>query len=391
MSEGGPNEIDTSGKVGSKYQEQEKWLNDLVREHGLFGAALIVGALPGGAPVAAGLAAMDHFDKANRQNEVKSGPPIPYPHVIVGEDQTFFSQDSGHQQTQKSDTKAESEKSGTPSAVGEKFVEDATRPGNEVEEVMLKDPSLWTQDEALTVQGRVAAMASNHPERGHMDEAVRAFYDHHYDADDVHRDATGRMIEPEARRTIPTKTLLLRTPDGEGLDEATRRIAVKIINSDDSPPVVRDLQSGLNLIEADANSRRPPIKTDGTFGPKTRSTFRRVLVTQGPGKIEEALALGKFRALVDQARKTGDTSALKEQTEKTFGPLFRGDDDHTGEKIEAVILQEALNNTIDGRAEKLKVDGDIGAKTQTAFDLASKIKDPDELSRHFGQMLGFLV
>jgi len=394
MSEGGPNDIDTSGKLGSNYQEQEKWINDLVREHGLAGAALIISAIPGGAPIAAGLTALDLFDKNKRKNDVKIGPPIPYPHVIVGESQKIQLQELAPQPNQNADTNSDSEKSDIPSSAGKKFIEDASRPGDDVEELMLKDPSVWTEEEAHRVQGRVAALPTGHPERGGMDHAVRTFYDHRYGTDEVDRDAVGRLIEPEARVSIPDKPSPLQTPDGEDLDAAARRIGEKIIkgaDDDDSPPPVKELQSGLNLINVEANPHRPLLKTDGAFGPKTRAQFRRALATNGPGKIEEAVALGKFRTLIEETRKPADTSALEAQTAKAFGRLFRGDDNSTGNRVEATILQEALNEATDGRVEKLKIDGDIGPKTRTVFELASKIKDPDDLSKRLGQMLGFLA
>jgi len=275
-----------------------------------------------------------------------------------------------------------------------KFIEDASQPGDDVEELMLKDPSVWTEEEARRVQGRVAGLPSGHPERGDMDQAVRTFYDRRYGTDEVDRDAAGRLIEPEARVSIPDKPSPLQTPDGEDLNGAARRIGEKIIKGagdDDTPPPVKELQSGLNLINTEANPRRLLLKTDGTFGPKTRVQFRRALATNGPGKIEELLALGKFKALTEQARKSADASTLKEQTEKTFGPLFRGGNDHGTEKIEAAALQETLNEATDGRVEKLKVDGDIGPKTRNVFELASKINGPDDLSKRFGQMLGFLA
>jgi len=310
--------------------------------------------------------------------------PAPYIDVFDGKEQDAEDQKPG----------VGAKKDGPISPEKRKFIEDASRPGDEVEEVMLKDPSLWTEEEARRVQGRVAALPSGHPERGGMDQAVRTFYDRRYGTDEVDRDAVGRLIEPEARVSIPDKPSPLQTPDGEDLDAAARRIGEKIIkgaDDDDSPPPVKELQSGLNLINAETGPRRSLLKTDGTFGPKTRAQFRRALATNGPGKIEEAVALGKFRTLIEETRKSADTSALEAQTAKAFGRLFRGDDNSTGNRVEATILQEALNEATDGRVEKLKIDGDIGPKTRTVFELASKIKDPDDLSKRLGQMLGFLA
>ncbi len=519
MSEGGPDEVDTSGKLGSKYQDQEKWLNTLVREHGLYGAATIVGLIPGGQPIAVALAVLDRFDKepeksgislklpssstqslaefvddhglfaatqilnlipvsklaptvfeavdrikeeilsakgghdqdsspdlsidnlirdhglfsaekiigmipkgkyieaafsvldrfdhTKRKGSVKSGSPIPYPHINLDKGEPTIppphiglAEENTPETRQSSsglgqNTKQEPDVAGNDTLPpgAKKFVKDASQPGDDVEEIMLKDPSEWSGNEARKVQGRVGIMATNHPERDHLDQAVREFYDLHYGTDEVERDATGRRIEPEARGTIPDKPSPLQTPEGEDLDEAARRVSEKIAkhaSNDGATVPVRELQAGLNLINTDAIPRRQPLKTDGTFGPKTRSRFRRTLAQSGRGKIEEGLALGKFRTLVEQARKAGDAPDLKEQTKTTFGPLFRSFDDPGNEKIEAVTLQETLNDLSGGRVERLKVDGKIGPKTRNAFQLVSKINDPDEVSKRLGQMLGFL-
>jgi hypothetical protein len=275
----------------------------------------------------------------------------------------------------------------------EKFISDVSQPGGPVTEAMLKDPGDWSSVEVQDVQKHVLNLAADHPDRAEMFDAVQQYYGHVYSNDPVRRDETGRMIQPEARVAISDKTTPPETSDGEPLDEDARRIGTEMVRKagpGGTQTMIRDLQAGLNLINADSIPRRPLLKNDGSFGPKTRDRFRSTLARQGRSKLEEGLALGKFRSLAEGVRKTGAGAKVKGQTEAIFGPLFRDGDDRKSEKVEAVSLQETLNDVTDGRVEKLKIDGNFGPKTRDAFMIASKLIDPDELSKRYGQMLGFL-
>ena len=84
---------------------------------------------------------------------------------------------------------------------------------------------------------------------------------------------------------------------------------------------------------------------------------------------------------------------LRDQTERGFGGLFRSAAQGNDQKVEAVTLQETLNDMgpkMLGSYAPLKLDGDIGPKTFDAFTRVNRAAGAKSLTQRFGSLLGFL-
>ncbi|OFX12564.1 MAG: hypothetical protein A2516_06310 [Alphaproteobacteria bacterium RIFOXYD12_FULL_60_8] len=75
--------------------------------------------------------------------------------------------------------------------------------GDVVNDLLLKNPRTWTEDELKLVQAAVFDMSSSDPRRAMADAAVRAWYDHFYGTDPVTTDETGRPLEPQFKIQPP--------------------------------------------------------------------------------------------------------------------------------------------------------------------------------------------
>lgn len=480
MSKGSPIDVVLSEKLGSQFQEQERWINNVVRKHGLTVAADVISLLPGGHGIAVFLSALDRFDEEKRRRDNTTAPNgrgrnftfenaikdhglfaarqmfelIPHGEIpaevlktlerigehkqdpsvadeinaskpivddFVGDHGAFagaataglvpngeslrfgLSQldridqgarlNNGDMQTDTVGVDKSISQFGTEDTFRETPINTSPGPNEQLDEILLKSPSVWTRPETEKVQSHILRLPPGHPDREPLDKLVAAHYRHVYGSGELQRDVTGRQIEPEQTNAANQQPSELKTPQGENLNDSAIAFAEKLAKTrsdDDLKSTVHDLQAGLNLFETESIPRRPLLKTDGTFGPKTRTRLRQLLARQGRGRADEALAIGRFHRLIDQARKGNPSRDLKHFTEKTIGRLFRAPHDSRRDKIEAQVLQEVLNDITAGRTERLQEDGDIGPRTERAFALASRLIDPEDFSRRFAKRLQFL-
>ncbi len=282
-----------------------------------------------------------------------------------------------------------------------------------IDDILVKPVGRWTAGEAERVMKARIALPAGDPRRDELFCAERDFFEHAYGTGPVERDATGRMIEPKPKRVPPERPMAAVDADGRPLRDGLRRVARRVVVASDGRSLsrpIRHLQDGLNLLssaikpESRASGAYPrrALKTDGVFGSKTRSDLKRAVARLGAAKVDEGIALGRFRDFARQARQNRGGN-LAQETEAAIGHLFRNPKadpedrpgNRRGGRIEAVTLQETINDL--GPAElkgqdfrPLKLDGRIGPKTLDAFDLINKTAGPDKLTKRFGRFLGFL-
>jgi hypothetical protein len=227
----------------------------------------------------------------------------------------------------------------------------------------------------------------------------RKWYEQNYGKGPAEVDATGRIVHKEIPPFAPKPNDSEAVPLKAALSRIGRKVASNIDN-DGSMRAIKGLQHGLNLFAPKAKTSPLPIAkllTDGIFGPKTRTALKQSVAGLGSDKIEEGLALGRFHDFAKRTPNYG-TKGLGRMTETAFGPLFRNPKKPVKvptERLEATSLQESLND-LGGKSSgfkgwtPLKMDGQIGPKTQNAFGRVLTAAGPDRLTRIFGKNLGFL-
>jgi hypothetical protein len=280
------------------------------------------------------------------------------------------------------------------------FIEKFSRPGNAVDEILLKDHRDWTNDERTQVMHRVKDLGGNVPQAQALDDRVRAWFGHFYGEGLAEHDVIGKMIQPEPRRAIPKQAKPAENREGEAIDAGMRRVAAQLASQSNGASFgapVRALQRGLNILRQSNVAKPDPfgldLKADGDVGPKTLGAARRVVAEHGAGKVQEMAALGKLHDFASRRRqRSGSQSSgasLKKLSDQTLSPLYRTPQQKPAAKdrVEVVALQDTLNHL--GSAPKLKTDGRIGPKTGAAFDHLNKTIGPDKLVQTFGQRLGF--
>ena len=282
-------------------------------------------------------------------------------------------------------------------------------PDGRIDDILVKDPRDLTHDEFMDLKKEMLNLPAG-PEQERLDEMATNFLEEKFGTGPAKVDAVGRLIDPEPIRPINKHPVPARTPDGEPLSGAIRKIGFKVARAagdEGNAQAVQNLQSGLNLLRQvlGQEAAKPPartlgivseIKTDGIVGPKTRRALRFATSRLGRPKIEEGFALGRFNNFAREGRKEGFGS-LGEVTEKAFGPLFRGPGRQPkppAGRLEAVTLQETLNDLGktqfgNDRFKPLKLDGDIGPKTTDAFGQLTGALGPERLTERFGEFLGF--
>jgi hypothetical protein len=280
------------------------------------------------------------------------------------------------------------------------FIEKFSKPGNAVDEILLKDHRDWTEDERTQVMHRVKDLGANGPEAQALDDRVRAWFGHFYGEGLAEHDVTGKMVQPQPRRAIPKQVKPVENKAGEAIDVGMKRVAEQLAgqsNGSSFGAPVRALQRGLNILRQ-ANTTKPDpfgrdLKTDGDAGPKTLRSARCIVAEHGAGKVQEMAALGQFHDFADRRRqRSGGESrgnSLAKLSDQVLSPLYRAAKQKPADqdRVEVVALQDTLNHL--GAKPLLKTDGRIGPKTGTAFDHLNKTFGPDKLVRTFGQRLGF--
>lgn len=291
------------------------------------------------------------------------------------------------------DGEASAERTGVASLVSE-----IKRPPDDpAHAVMLKAPFTWTEGERDLAMSTVHDLPDSDPRRKNIQDGVTRWYKHYYPGN-VEWDATGRMIHPAPAFPIPQEPTRVVIPDGRPLEHALERLGRHIeATSGDAtvPHVVMGLQSGLNIVDMESEERSEPMLVeDGEFGPRTKGALHRTLVRLGPGRVEEALALGRFNAFARGSADSGDPGELKVTARTIFGPLFpqaRAGDAHS---MVAQALQDTVNDLAaeraDGDDHRIAVDGDIGPETFGAFKRTVATVGPEHLTRRFARNLGFL-
>jgi GH24 family phage-related lysozyme (muramidase) len=300
-----------------------------------------------------------------------------------------------------SDGEGGSPKSAKMSLDAKKFVNYLEKPGHPAEEALLKGPDRWNRNDITEVSKYRIGLPLHDPRAEQIGNLERKWYEQNYGKGPAEVDATGRIIHKE----IPPFAPKPEGNDSEAvpLKNALSRIGRKVasnIDNDGSMRAIKGLQHGLNLFAPKAKTSPLPISkllTDGIFGPKTRTALKQSVAGLGSDKIEEGLALGRFHDFAKRTPNYG-TKGLGRMTENAFGPLFRNPRQpvkHPTERLEATSLQESLND-LGGKSSgfkgwtPLKMDGQIGPKTQNAFGRVLTAAGPDRLTRRFGKNLGFL-
>lgn len=168
-----------------------------------------------------------------------------------------------------------------------KFMDNLLKPGNPVNEIMLKKPEDLTQGEFVELKKAMIDLPAG-PEQERLDKAATAFLEHRYSTKPVKYDAVGRMIDPKPVNAIPETPKPLATADRKPLKYALRRIGrgiLKAAKDDGLATTVKHLQGGINIM-ADSALKGAPImpqlKQDGDIGPKTTGAFTNIASAMGP-------------------------------------------------------------------------------------------------------------
>ncbi len=275
---------------------------------------------------------------------------------------------------------------------------------------LLKPVEKLTQSEMTdminSAQEDYRGWRSGDPLKAHTYEKVQDWHATMY-GDGPQANDGGKPVAPPPIRTIPDQPSPHLTPEGEDLWQATGRLGGKLAEAaatDGADNAVKSLQRGLNML-GDANplparsaayapyTKLSPVAEDGAYGPQTDFALKHAAARLGPGKVEEAFALGRFNTFAREAQRSGNPEGLEAKTHTVFAPLFRDPADTKAPKLEGGALQETLND-LGPRGQDdwtpLKVDNWIGPKTTEAFGKVLKTEDADGVTAAFGRGLGFL-
>ncbi|MEO5374724.1 MAG: hypothetical protein H7840_10645 [Alphaproteobacteria bacterium] len=274
-------------------------------------------------------------------------------------------------------------------------------PDDPARTILLKKPHTWTRDERDLAINAVFDLPDSDPRRHETQEGVTGWYKHYYPGK-VQWDATGRMIDPGPAFPLPKESAPVVTHDGQPFEDVLDRFGRHVADTSGDAPVpevVKSLQSGLNMLtmekteKAPAKKWTPPLEEDGDFGPMTRDVLHKTLVRHGPGRAEEALALGRFNGFARKATETLDPLDLKSTTETVFGPLFPRGTPGDVHAMVARTLQDTVNDVAadqdDDRHPSIAVDGDIGPETARGFGRTVGAVGAEDFTRRFARNLGF--
>ncbi|MDK9721977.1 MAG: LysM peptidoglycan-binding domain-containing protein [Rhodospirillales bacterium] len=270
-------------------------------------------------------------------------------------------------------------------ADGQAFLERIRHPNaRPALDVAAKEPQDWTKEEADTVIQHY----QRYPRPESLNEWLRQQTSEHFNSRygkaDMIRDVTGRMVE---RTPQATTQPFMPDPDPKAMQKALEQIGGKLapaFDADGLSGATKSMQQGLNLLNRD---QMPRLKTDGGWGPITDFSFKKSLASHGTAKLDEGFALGRLQSLAEKPQQPED---LAKQTQNILGPLYGSQeqgDDH------ALALQAGLNRIgpkYQDDWQPLKLDGEIGPKTASAFNQLSRTAGPMALSEAIGSVLGWL-
>ncbi len=292
--------------------------------------------------------------------------------------------------------------------------DDDTGPGA----LMRKRTEDLTADEVSALHG-AAFDEKDTAARHAMQDRLRDFYRLTYGDGPARHDETGKMIQPTPQRAVPKKPSPAKDAHGRPVADGLQRVAATLARAaekDGGQAVVKALQSGLSLMGRN-------LKSDGDPGPKTRAAVVDTVATSGPGKIDEARALGSFKSAARAAKTQPATAAgLRTSVKAAFAPLLTapaspssprtrgstagpvdrrlrgGDtkrsghgndrDDDKSEAVSVTAVQQGLNDL--KPKKKLAEDGVLGPKTADAFNTAVKDHGDDTVTQSVGRAFGFL-
>ncbi|WNK00094.1 hypothetical protein L2D14_01390 [Thalassospiraceae bacterium LMO-JJ14] len=258
------------------------------------------------------------------------------------------------------------------------------------DELLFKSADQLTEAEALDLGRWYHDLQSNDPLRTELEKRRRDFYVLNYGNDPAPHDETGRMKPVQPIRQVPEKATPAKSADGSPLADGIRRIAgavAKRAGKDGLANAAKVLQVGLNLAGQ-------ALKVDGDPGQKTRAGLAATVAKRGAAKTEEAVAMGGFKHMADAGQTPVRAKpGLRDTVEKDVQPLFGA----RKPKVAAETLQSSLNDLDAEAAEKrrapkpepLKVDGDIGPKTEGAFASALADHGADKVTKRYSDDLGF--
>lgn len=267
-------------------------------------------------------------------------------------------------------------------ADGQAFLERIGQPNQRPAlDIATKEPQHWSKDEVDTV----VQDYQRHPCPESLNEWLRQQTSEHfkerYGKAEMIRDLSGRMVEHTPLATTPPSIDL--QPMQKALEDLSRKLA-PTFGSDGLSKATRSMQQGLNLLNRD---QMPALKTDGDWDPITDFSFNKSIASHGAAKVDEGFALGRLQSLAEKPQQPED---LARQTQNIFGPLYGSQeqgDDH------ALALQAGLNRIgpkYQDDWQHLKLDGEIGPKTASAFNSLAGSAGPMALSEGIGLVLGWL-
>ena len=254
-------------------------------------------------------------------------------------------------------------------AFQDKLAQPVARPGLEA---ALKEPGQWTKEERDNVVQDY--MRYQRPEP--VNQWLRDQTTEHF------KQTNGEDVQ----------NTLVQTPDDirlaqKSLERLGRNFA-PAFDADGMSDATKAMQRGLNLINQD---KLPKLKEDGNWGPITDFSFKKSANLHNPARLDEGFALGRLHSLAENPQMPED---LAKRTQDILGPLYGS---HQGgkdlEPHHAIALQAGLNQIGPNYADPwqpLKLDGEIGPKTASAFNQVTSAAGPQSFTQQFGNWLGWV-
>jgi len=281
------------------------------------------------------------------------------------------------------------------------FFVDVKKPlDQEDQEIRLKNPKSWTKDEMQTVMNSKDYWGDD---RENAFKQVAEWHSKHYGDEPVKRLSSGQMIQPELKRQPNESPIAAKTADGHDMSKAASDVGnrvAQLAGKTKLASAVKSLQAGLNLMgqKVRVPLKQAPLKQDGVFGPKTKTAMRATLATQGKGKTEEAFGLGNINRIAQKTRKFGNAEGLGRRLDKAVAPLFGAKPTRSakptykpwGEAMQGAVNDTGIKAFGDKKWEPIKEDGIVGPKTENAFASVAKRVEPEEVTKQFGNSLGWL-
>ncbi|MCW9045800.1 MAG: hypothetical protein OQK35_05655 [Alphaproteobacteria bacterium] len=281
------------------------------------------------------------------------------------------------------------------------FMEELRKPLDKGSELLLKQPQDWTEEEVLEVMKSQDYGAIGSPQRKRAFSKVQSWFEHHYGNEPVRHDSSGKMIQPKFKTLPNQRAVPVKTSDGYELPKAMDKIGKMVAQmavQKGLSQAVGNLQTGLNVMPqlTQREPLAPQLKEDGVFGRKTKDAMLSSLIEKGKSNTENALALGAFKRLIDDAKRRGDAIGLESRIDQTVGPLF-GHKPSRHPRPTYKAWHEALQGTMNdngveicgqGGWRNLKEDGIVGPKTEAAFSSLAKRADPEVFAARICREMG---